>query len=240
MRDGGGCEFTTNKQGKFFMTFNKSIKPHRTALLCLLMKYNLIEYVNWSFIPNKNETIHPDFMEDVINEDKELENLFKYLLEVNYKLSDYENNMFTYNKDDDNEKRNLSQKLTEIEIVDTYINSYVNITTESVFNRLPNTVHISEKSFKPFFYYQFPIFVASKGHVKQMKEEYGLDFFDDIIDHSYDGESDHKKRLIMIIDEIKRINDNKDLFTEFYRNNQDRFENNKKIIINLLEYIQKD
>jgi len=44
----------------------------------------------------------------------------------------------------------------------------------------------------------------------------------------------------MIIDEIKRINDNKDLFTEFYRNNQDRFENNKKIIINLLEYIQKD
>jgi hypothetical protein len=73
-----------------------------------------------------------------------------------------------------------------------------------------------------------------------MKEEYGLDFFDDIIDHSYDGESDHKKRLIMIIDEIKRINDNKDLFTEFYRNNQDRFENNKKIIINLLEYIQKD
>jgi len=240
MRDGGGCEFTTNKKGKFFMTFNKSIKPHRTALLCLLMKYNLIDHVNWSFIPNRNETIHPDFMEDVIYEDKELENLFKYLLEVNYKLSDYENNMFTYNKDDDNEKRNLSQKLTEIEIVGTYINSYVNITTESVFNRLPNTVHISEKSFKPFFYYQFPIFVASKGHVKQMKEEYGLDFFDDIIDHSYDGESDHKKRLIMIIDEIKRINDNKDLFTEFYRNNQDRFENNKKIIINLLEYIQKD
>ena len=41
--------------------------------------------------------------------------------------------MFTYNKNDDNEKRNLSQKLTEIEIVDTYINSHVNITTESVF-----------------------------------------------------------------------------------------------------------
>jgi hypothetical protein len=72
MRDGGGCEFTTNKQGKFFMTFNKSIKPHRTALLCLLMKYNLIDHVNWSFISNRDETIHPDFMEDVINEDKEL------------------------------------------------------------------------------------------------------------------------------------------------------------------------
>lgn len=240
MRDGGGCEFTTDKQGKFFMTFNKSIKPHRTALLCLLMKYNLIDHVNWSFIPNRNETIHSDFMEDVIYEDKELENLFKYLLEVNYKLSDYENNMFTYNKNDDNEKRNLSQKLTEIEIVDTYINSYVNITTESVFNRLPNTVHISEKSFKPFFYYQFPIFVASQGHVKQMKEEYGLDFFDDIIDHSYDDEFDHKKRLTMIIEEIKRLSTVKNELIDFYKSNRDRFENNKKIIINLLEYIQKD
>jgi hypothetical protein len=240
MRDGGGCEFTTDKQGKFFMTFNKSIKPHRTALLCLLMKYNLIDYVNWSFIPNSNETIHLDFMKDVIHEDKELENLFKYLLEVNYKLSDYENNMFTYNKDDNNEKRNLSQKLTEIEIVDTYINSYVNITTESVFNRLPNTVHISEKSFKPFFYYQFPIFVASQGHVKQMKEEYGLDFFDDIIDHSYDDEFDHKKRLTMIIEEIKRLSTVKNELIDFYKSNRDRFENNKKIIINLLEYIQKD
>ena len=148
--------------------------------------------------------------------------------------------MFTYNKDDDNEKRNLSQKLTEVEIVDTYINSYVNITTESVFNRLPNTVHISEKSFKPFFYYQFPIFVASQGHVKQMKEEYGLDFFDDIIDHSYDDEFDHKKRLIMIIEEIKRLSTVKNELIDFYKSNRDRFENNKKIIINLLEYIQKD
>ena len=48
--------------------------------------------MNWSFIPNSNETIHLDFMKDVIHEDKELENLFKYLLEVNYKLSDYFDN----------------------------------------------------------------------------------------------------------------------------------------------------
>jgi hypothetical protein len=82
--------------------------------------------------------------------------------------------------------------------------------------------------------------VASQHHIKKMKELYGLDFFDDIIDHSYDNEPNHKKRLKMIVKEIKRINDNKDLFVRFYRNNQDRFENNKQKTIGLLDFINKD
>ena len=242
LRDAGGSNFNVNKKGKFFMTFNKSIKPHRTALICLLKKYNLIENVNWSFIPNNNETIYNDFMKNVLStEDLEsVKYIFSDLLRLNYKLSDYEGQQFSYDENDDQEKRNLSQKLTTIENFDTYEFSYVNITTESVFDKFTNTIHISEKSFKPFFYYQFPIFVASNGHIKQMKEEYQLDFFDDIIDHSYDNEPDHKKRLIMIMDEIIRLNNNKELLIEFYKNNQERFENNKKKIIDLLDYINKD
>jgi hypothetical protein len=134
----------------------------------------------------------------------------------------------------------LSQKLTHFESFESYINSYVNITTESAFERQMNTIHISEKSFKPFFYYQFPIIVASQHHIKKMKELYDLDFFDDIINHDYDNEFDHKKRLLMIIDEIKRINNNKELFINFYKNNQDRFENNKQKIIGLLDFINED
>jgi hypothetical protein len=169
-----------------------------------------------------------------------LRNDFNELIDMNFKLSDYESLIYSYENNYES-KRNLVGEITHVENTKTYLNSYVNVTTESVFNRFINTIHISEKSYKPFFYYQFPIFVASNGHVRKMKEEYGLDFFDDIIDHSYDNEPDHKKRLVMIIDEIKRINDNKDLFTEFYRNNQDRFENNKKIIIDLMNrYIEKD
>jgi hypothetical protein len=41
-----------------------------------------------------------------------------------------------------------------------------------------------------------------------MKEKYGLDFFDEFIDHSYDFEEDPKKRLIMIIKELKRLSSN--------------------------------
>ena len=67
-----------------------------------------------------------------------------------------------------------------------------------------------------------------------------LDFFEDIINHHYDDEPDHKKRLSMIVDEIERINNNKELFVNFYKNNQDSFEKNKQKIIGLLDFINKD
>lgn len=234
LKDSGGCYFEPNKHGKFFLTFNKSFKPHRVALLNLLNNQSLLNEINWSFVPTGNEKIDESFLKNVIGDDK-ID--FNFTKNLSYKLSDYEKDIYTYNE---NTKDELSQKLTHHESFESYINSYVNITTESAFERQPNTIHISEKSFKPFFYYQFPIIVASQHHIKKMKELYGLDFFDDIINHNYDNEPDHKKRLLMIVDEIKRINENKELFINFYRNNQNRFEKNKQKIIGLLDFINED
>ena len=234
LKDSGGCYFEPNKHGKFFLTFNKSFKPHRVALLNLLNNQNLLNEINWSFVPTGNERIDESFLKNVIEDDK-ID--FNFTKNLSYKLSDYEKDIYTYNE---NTKDELSQKLTHHESFESYINSYVNITTESAFERQPNTIHISEKSFKPFFYYQFPIIVASQHHIKKMKKLYRLDFFDDIINHNYDNEPDHKKRLLMIVDEIKRINENKELFINFYRNNQNRFEKNKQKIIGLLDFINED
>jgi UDPglucose 6-dehydrogenase len=234
LKDAGGCYFEPNKHGKFFLTFNKSLKPHRIALLNLLNNKNLLGDVNWSFVPTGNEKFDELFLKNVLDKDK-ID--FEFTKNLTYKLSDYERDIYTY---DENNKDELSQTLTHFESFESYINSYVNITTESAFERQKNTIHISEKSFKPFFYYQFPIMVASQHHIKKMKELYDLDFFEDIVNHHYDDEPDHKKRLSMIVDEIERINNNKEIFIEFYRNNQDRFEKNKQKIINLLDFINKD
>jgi UDPglucose 6-dehydrogenase len=222
LKDAGGCYFEPKKHGKFFVTFNKSLKPHRVGLLNLLNKEGLLNDINWSFVPTEDKNFDSNFLINVLEKD-EIDEAF--INGLDYKLSDYERDIYTL---DENNKGQVSQTLTHIENFESYINSYVNITTESAFDRQQNTIHISEKSFKPFFYFQYPIIVASQHHIKKMKELYGLDFFDDIIDHSYDNEPNHKKRLKMIIKEIKRINDNKDLFVEFYRNNQDRFEKNKQ------------
>ena len=98
-----------------------------------------------------------------------LRNDFYELIDMNFKLSDYESLIYSYENNYES-KRNLVGEITHVENTKTYLNSYVNVTTESVFNRFTNTIHISEKSYKPFFYYQFPIFVASNGHVRKMKE----------------------------------------------------------------------
>ena len=72
------------------------------------------------------------------------------------------------------------------------------------------------------------------GHVEKVKEIYGYDTFDDLIDHSYDNEIDNRKRLIMIIDEIKRLNNKKDFIIDFFKNNQDRFLKNRDMVLNQL------
>jgi hypothetical protein len=67
-----------------------------------------------------------------------------------------------------------------------------------------------------------------------VKDVYGFDVFDDILDHSYDSESDQRKRLFKLFDEIKRIYKNKNKFISNYINLKDRFENNKKLVLELL------
>ena len=113
----------------------------------------------------------------------------------------------------------------------TFQETYVNIVTES--NFFSESVHITEKSIKPFYFYQLPIFLSGRHHVKFFKENYGFDLFDDIINHSYDEIVDNKQRLFAVFNEINRLTNNKDLIINFYKNNKDRFEENKNKVIKI-------
>jgi hypothetical protein len=63
---------------------------------------------------------------------------------------------------------------------------------------------------------------------------YGFDMFDDLVNHSYDNEIDNGKRLFMVADEIKRLNENPQLIKDFYKNNEERFIKNRNIIYEIL------
>ena len=73
-----------------------------------------------------------------------------------------------------------------------------------------------------------------------MKEEYGLDFFDDIINHSYDNEPNQKLRLDMFVNEIVRLSKIKEELINFYKNNKERFESNKQKVLDLLTIVDDD
>jgi hypothetical protein len=113
----------------------------------------------------------------------------------------------------------------------SFQNAYINIVTETHFI-LGEGIHITEKSFKPFYYFQLPIFLALHNHVKTLKEEYGFYLFDDLINHSYDDERDDAKRFHMVVNEIKRLSNMREEISLYYKNNIDKLIHNHNIIKN--------
>ena len=82
--------------------------------------------------------------------------------------------------------------------------------------------------------------LATQYHIKTMKEKYNFDFFDDIINHSYDNEPNQMRRLKMFVEEIERLDGIQDQVKEFYKNNKQRFEDNKQKVWNMLNIVEKD
>lgn len=230
-------KFIENKQGKFFLCHNKSPKPHRYSILVLLKYENIIDDVNWSLVPGfkfKDELFFSELFtkEETQKYNEEIE----FFTSIDVKKSDYEfqEKWFNPNCTEIN-LEGLPNWMRIPERTDTFENSYVNIVTESSYLDSESVVHITEKSFRPFYFYQLPIFVSSHHHVKHLKEIYGFDMFEDVVNHSYDDVIDHRNRLFEIMKEIKRLNENKEKIKEFYKNNYDRFEKNKNIIFNILK-----
>lgn len=234
----------TDKDGKFFICHNKSPKPHRYAILALLHKKGIIDDVNWSFVSGHSRPPE-DFiwLREVLPDGVvyNCENEIKNLLSIKIKESDYEVNRQYFSENGEiifdktkfpplGEAAMESGGLLIPEDSYSYMKSYVNIVTESQWRDDFNVIHVSEKSFRPFAYYNLPIIVATQHHVKYMKNKYGFDFFDEIIDHSYDYESTIQIRLLKIINEIERIKQNKNDIIKFYKENTQRLENNRKIV----------
>lgn len=238
----GGCKFVPEKDGKFAMTFNKSPRNHRASLICLLLKNNLLNEINWSFVPTYDVKIDRSYFKDLLTEN-DIDDIQSEIINFSnfeIKVSDYETEKNWFSKYQEPNMDGLPKIMTIPEYPKNYENSYINIITESKFLKKFNVIHISEKSFRPFYYYQIPLIMATEGHVKKMKERYDFDFFDDIINHSYDNIKNDRDRLYEIVKEIKRIFTNKNKIIEFYKNNQQRFEDNKQKVIKNLDLVNDD
>jgi hypothetical protein len=233
-----GTEFDLGRKEKFFMCFNRGQKIHRYSLLSFMLKNNLLDDTNWSLIPNYFVVYDFENYSKIFDLDdfKYYENEIQVLNNLKLKISDYEKTELSFNER--NEITVLNPKYKNVllppEIPENYINSYVNLVTETKFLDNENVIQISEKSFKPFFHYQFPMILATHHHIKAMKEKYDFDFFDDVINHSYDNEPNQKKRFNLFVNEVKRLHDNKENLIEFYQNNRDRFERNKNKVIEII------
>ena len=230
-------EFQKDKES-FFMCYNRMLKPHRVSLLALLKREGILDEVDWTMLRGNelNERFSdPDgtpsfnlFFEVFDRDDfKEYYNEILFLQKSGVKKSRFE------------EEYRVDQPPYFIDFYKTYEmnpyrNSYVNIVTETGYIST-DVIHITEKSLMPIYYSQIPLILANFEHNKFLKERYDFDLFDDIIDYSYDNEKDPRKRLFMFVDEVKRLNSIKDEIINFYKNNQERFELNKKKVTSILQ-----
>lgn len=228
-------EYLENKNGKFFLCHNRNPKPHRYGILSLLKNKNILQYCDWSIVSqslSKRIDINKKLFMSSIFEDSDL---IKYHDDIEffynhpYKESEYEINNGWFNGG--------YFEWNKIYNIKSFENTYVNIVTESEY--FDQSVHITEKSLKPFFFYQLPIIIGSHRHIEKIREIFGFDFFDDIIDHNYDKEINPHKRIKLIFEEIIKLNRKKDYIIDFYKKNKERFvENHQKVL--KLKYDKKD
>ncbi len=230
-------EFEKDKKS-FFMCYNRMLKPHRMSLLTLLKREGLLNEIDWTLLranEMKERFLDPHGGPSFglfygVLEREDFEEYFEeimYFHEMGIKKSDFEQG---YQVDDPPYFIDFYKTYE----MNPYRNSYVNIVTETGYIST-DVIHITEKSLIPIYYSQIPLILANYEHNKYLKNRYDFDLFEDIIDYSYDGEKDPKKRLFMFVEEIKRLNSIKDGIVDFYQNNQSRFEQNKQKVTSILQ-----
>jgi hypothetical protein len=227
-------QFKGDKEN-LFMCHNRMLKPHRFSMLCMLKKYGLLDETDWSLLKGhqiKNvidsEGNIPYYIVGNVLYDEEIQNLkeeIQYFANIDVKKSKYEQDY-----DVDNGEWGFDWNKTFE--MNHHSNSYINIVGESQFN-FKDVVHITEKSIIPFHYSQFPIIVATKDHMKYMRQNFGFDYFDDLINYDFDSEPDDKKRFQMVFEEIKRLHSIKDEVISYYKTCRNKFRRNKELVLDM-------
>lgn len=224
-----------------FMTHNRHAKRERILLLAFLKKYDILDDTDWSLIMGKQFNRlndHEKYTEfkHILNYNqfqiKDIKNEIDFISSFDIKRSHYEQDFIIrglegYDMPEETATNDVNMMTTFT--TETYMNSYINITTESNFD-MNDCIHITEKTYKPFYFYQIPMIFSTYEHEKYVKDKFGLDFFEDFVDHSYDLEKDNTKRFFMFVNEVRRLKEKKDDVIKFYKSNKDRFIKNKELL----------
>jgi hypothetical protein len=157
-----------------FLSLNRSVREHRQILIDHLCDYNLLQS---SFV-----TYHRS----------------------NRQIPDLKDINFEWYKKDSIPPDRVYNNFYSIPCTTNFLNYFVikkQIQTPICLmaETTMGTFYPCEKSFLPLFTARIPIILSSKGHIEIMRSE-GFDFFDDLVDHSYDQKTKPVDRIKTAID----------------------------------------
>lgn len=186
-----------------FLTLNNRAAPSRIALISYLLGNNLEQYgvITVSQMITNQVNQFDDYL-DIINWHFNLTHTstIKPKLELGFqKLKKYK---YIGDQTDNFQRVNISADNFENYIKPLYLNSFVEIVTETYYEE-PSLL-LTEKTLQCILGCNFPIIIGSYGSIDYM-EKLGFDVFHDVIDHSYDKIISPVDRLFAAIDLNYRI-----------------------------------
>jgi len=222
-----------NVRPHYFLSLNRNPKLHRQVLGSLLLKNNLLDKGMMSmgydvdgihkfdnYVPTDFNRKTPIYSEEKIKE-----------LDLHRHISEFKN-MCPLLIDDDVEDLRDDHTLGWINIKPkTYNKAYFSIVAGNSFDT--QWIHPDEKFWKPLGQFHPFIWLGPTGGIQHLKDM-GFKSFSPYIDESYDTEEDCEKRMLMIVDEIKRLcsMDKKEIHKWYYSMKDILIHNWKRIVEN--------
>lgn len=209
---------------KTFLSLNYRPRPHRTMLLALFNKHNLLSDSYFSFCG-----MHDDQHIGGTYDNTHIGGLYLDHIEIDClqdRLSEFilDNNWPETYCDVVYDSNNAG-------IAKYYEDSLVNITTETSF--YTDIISVTEKSFKPMRYMQPFVMVSTQGTLKNLTDM-GFKSFSDCWDESYDSESNPALRLKKVIEICNQISNwTPTEVKEFRAHIKPRLEHNFKLLKNM-------
>lgn len=140
------------------------------------------------------------------------------------KFKNKEFNLLKIPRFDPNDSRLVHNYNTNL--IPVYQRVGVEIITGTTF--FEKTPIFTEKEMQTICGKNFPIFLNGVGIAKEIKNFFGVDIFEDIVDHSYDDIEDHFERLAAAIDRNQHLLDGSTNIKELWYDNRKRFDDNCK------------
>jgi len=178
---------------------------------------------------NKSRYHRSEMIDELCKRDLLKDNLYSWI-ETSKQSHGWERlGIYEFDCFDDINKRidNFDEGNKEFSVNLFDMNCFINIVTESDIDAL----FITEKTYRQLLIGQ-PFLSLSAKHIHKTLKSYGFELYDEIFDYSFDDESDYKKRIKGIIDNVERLNGQD--YYELYKKIEPKVEHNVRWCYKLL------
>ena len=210
------------------LSMNRRQREHRLATLCVLNHYGLLKGNGVSYQLTFDGPTTPYYVDKLIKDksrQKKYYQDYRELQDMKYQWVDYPIAMEA--KDGVHHGYGWENK-------QPYLDSYLNITTETDF--LNPTGYASEKVWKPFGFFQ-PVLLVGSPNTLEFVRSFGFKTFNGFIDESYDKETDNAKRFELIEKEIVKFSKmSKQEVHDWYWSMEDILVHNHKLFLDIGEH----